>query len=438
MKEFVVFALALTATSGLGVEHQPRSLLDISTLDFLPGPDRKSRQVEPIACGSSHVLNFGEYVTLESPNYPGKYPNNVDCSWEVVFPAGSEVFFSCESFRVKRGDYFTLGDFSFYGRYTWGFSGYEVALLDTQTSLQLGFNSDRRRRSRGFRCYLDVEAGGFNTTTASPETTTTTGSTAAPTGSTAASTTAAPGSCSCGQAGSNRIVGGVETEQHEYPWQVALVSASGSHPFCGGTLISSRHVLTAAHCTAGSNVGSIAVLVGEHRIDDQLFTRVRLSKITDHPNYNSNNLDNDFSILTLSEPVQFSTSVSPACLPGSTSELYGGRKATVSGWGTTSAGGNQPTTLREVEVTVQENSDCSQAYGGGITSNMICAADSGKDSCQGDSGGPLVVLDNSRYSLVGVVSWGYGCADSRYPGVYARTTAQMDWIKANTAGTCDN
>ena len=59
---------------------------------------------------------------------------------------------------------------------------------------------------------------------------------------------------------------------------------------------------------------------------------------------------------------------------------------------------------------------------------MLCAADEGKDSCQGDSGGPLVAQENGKYALIGVVSWGYGCAFSGYPGVYARMTEKMDWI----------
>jgi len=434
MKGLLVLALSVASTLGDvhinprgGVEIRPRGgSIDISSLVKEPlSNERSSRQVDPLACGATDVLNFGEYATLETPGYPyNRYPNNFDCQWTLQFPAGAELLLSCDYFWVRRGDYFTIGETSYHG-YSAGFGGYKLEQLDSVVSLNFGFTTNRRGRGWGFRCYVDVEAGNFTTTTSPvpPNPTTTT-------------TTAAPSAtCSCGQKGTaNRIVGGEATEANEYPWQVALVSSNGRRPFCGGTLISSQHVLTAAHCTAGSSASNIAVLVGEHRIDDNSFSRVPVSAITDHPDYNSNTLDNDYSILTLSSPVSTSQIVSPACLPAGTSD-YAGRTVTVSGWGTTTSGGNQPTVLNDVQVTVQSNAQCNSAYGGIITDNMICAADAGKDSCQGDSGGPMVVEENGRYAVVGVVSWGYGCALAQYPGVYARVTSKLDWILQNTSGT---
>merc|ERR1719510_225931 len=426
-----MFLILFFFLSGFDCNKVTQRDIDVSTLikpRVMARP--RSRQVEPLSCGATDQLSDMEYATVESQNYPGQYPDKHNCRWNFEIPEHSQVYLSCESFDVMRGDWLkVIGTNMMLRLYGSIPNGFWLPLpLTSGSTLRLQFKSNKKGSGSGFRCYIDVYEVAPVTNTTTPTTTQSPGS-----------STASPpsnSSCSCGLANTaDRIVGGEETEAHEYPWQVGLVSKKGSHPWCGGTLISPQHVLTAAHCTAGSSPKSIAVLLGEHRIDDSSFTRVKISAITDHPDYNSGTLDNDFSILTLSEPVSFSSSVSPACLPASTSTDYAGQLATVSGWGTLTSGGNQPTVLHDVSVTVQTNQACNSAYGGDITSNMICAASPGKDSCQGDSGGPLVTEENGRYALVGVVSWGYGCAMADYPGVYARVTEQMNWVLANTVGT---
>ena len=211
-----------------------------------------------------------------------------------------------------------------------------------------------------------------------------------------------------------------------------------SSPWCGGTLISDAHVLTAAHCTVDEAATGISVLLGEHNIADDEFNSVDVAEIINHPDYNNETVDNDFAILRLANPVNFTKEVRPACLPADLNATYAGVTATVTGWGDLSTGGSSPDVLQEVDVTVTTNAECNNAYGGEITKNMICAGDQGKDSCNGDSGGPLVAPENSRQAVVvtpskkllklilknrqiGVVSWGSAeCALEGFPGVYAR------------------
>jgi len=404
--------------------------IDVATLSHGKNSMARYGRFSPLECGANNTLNNGESVVIESPNFEQqRYPNNFMCMWDLIIPANSKLMFSCEYFHVFRGDFLYVGNLRLYGYSRNGFSLRPFQSPDNDVVLSLKFMTNRLWRGWGFRCFLDSEEQDFNPSSS------TTATTMAP-GATTTTSEESSERCNCGIPNrSNRIVGGVATEANEYPWQVALVSSSGSRPFCGGTLISNTHVLTAAHCTAGSSAGSISVLVGEHRIDDNSFTRVPLSAITDHPDYNDNTLDNDYSILTLATPVEFSSTVAPACLPADNSKDFAGEMATVSGWGRLSSGGNQPTVLNEVDVTVQSNTQCMTAYGNSITSNMICAADSGKDSCQGDSGGPLTTMENGKCAVIGVVSWGYGCAVDGFPGVYARVTEKMDWILANTSGT---
>jgi len=265
---------------------------------------------------------------------------------------------------------------------------------------------------------------------------TTAGTTAA---ITAATTQPPSGTCSCGNANrASRIVGGQETGVYEYPWQAGLVSRGGTRTFCGGTIINSRYIMSAAHCTVNSSPNRIDILIKEHRInqaDGEI--RYRLSQITNHPSYSSaSGSGYDFALLKLTTEISFPSdnTIAPACLPTASNEFVGA-DAVVTGWGSTSSGGSQATTLQEVTVPVISNTACRSSYGSSINPTMICAglSQGGKDSCQGDSGGPMVSLENNKYALIGVVSWGRGCALPRYPGVYARVTSVLSWIQTNTA-----
>ena len=187
-----------------------------------------------------------------------------------------------------------------------------------------------------------------------------------------------PSQCSCGVPNrASRIVGGEETMANEYPWQVCLIQVwltielqyskvglvfSGDPaPFCGGSVLSSKTILTAAHCTAYHDE-SFQVLVGEHDLtkeDGQ--QRVEVCSIEQHQDYS--HPDHDLSILTLCSPLQMSRSVSPVCLPPFPPSSYTGVVATVSGWGWRDYSDiSRPDRLMEVNVTVIDNTECHGEY----------------------------------------------------------------------------
>jgi len=262
-----------------------------------------------------------------------------------------------------------------------------------------------------------------------------------------------PEDCKCGQARrktrlgqSGKIVGGTVTEVNEYPWQVGIVNKGTTFVFCGGSLISDRWVLTAAHCTHGEAANNIQVLLGEHDYStptETIMVRRNIVKIVNHPSYSHYTTNYDFSCLKMTGRVVFKSypNIRPICLPSDDSNDYDDDLATVTGWGTTYSGGSTSNKLREVQVKIMTNTECKDSSypASWITSQMLCAnvVGGGKDACQGDSGGPLVALEGSSdtYTLVGVVSWGSGCAQERYPGVYSRVTKQIQWIQQTTSNT---
>merc|ERR1712106_655808 len=237
----------------------------------------------------------------------------------------------------------------------------------------------------------DLQAECKDTTEGVPDTTPSGGGAEAATTASSSETTTAAG-CKCGVKRTSRIVGGTETEVNEYPWMAAIATNSGSF-FCGGTLISSQWVLTAAHCmfkdnagTQAQTAGEIRIVLGEHDIGSSTESQiprkvVQVSQIINHPSYDASSSNNDIALIKLSEEVDLNV-YTPACLP-KTADNYEGQKAWVYGWGTTSFGGSTSDKLLEVEVPVVSNTVCSSAMSAGITDAMLCAGgELNKDGCQ--------------------------------------------------------
>lgn len=231
---------------------------------------------------------------------------------------------------------------------------------------------------------------------------------------------------------------GVETEENEYPWQVGLSSGPGWSTFCGGSVISKKDILTAAHCTPGKSPGDIYVLVGVHDQTKATPSDYKtVCSIKNHESYDDKTYNYDIAILTLCDELDFSEKIAPVCTPSvqGFGNEYEGLDHVVSGWGTTSSGGSGSMVLLETTVKTMQNEQCYsspyQYYYSQITYYMMCAANPSTDSCQGDSGGPLVTKDaaTGKYIQTGVVSWGNGCALAQYPGVYARVSKFVDWMK---------
>lgn len=248
--------------------------------------------------------------------------------------------------------------------------------------------------------------------------------------------------CACGNINTrHRIVGGQETEVHEYPW-MAMLMWFGSF-YCGASLVNDQYALTAAHCVNGFYHRLITVRLLEHNRQDSNVKIVdrRVTRVLVHPNYSTRNFDSDIALIRFNEPVPLGTDMHPVCLPTLT-ESYAGQTAVVTGWGALSEGGPISDTLQEVEVPILSQQECRNSNYGTekITDNMICAGyveQGGKDSCQGDSGGPMHVIGNAQsYQLAGIVSWGEGCAKPGSPGVYTRVSNFVPWITANTRDSC--
>ncbi|CAB3379985.1 Hypothetical predicted protein [Cloeon dipterum] len=219
------------------------------------------------------------------------------------------------------------------------------------------------------------------------------------------------------------IIGGTDAGEGEVPWQVSLQKIGSGH-FCGGTIVSRKHIVTAAHC---SKVYLFYIYVVAGSIHPNEGTGVGVRSIANHPNYY--HLSNDIAVWEVDSPFIWSENIQPARIANS--RVQDGWLMTVSGWGLTDQSvAWLPSSLQKAEVRIVSKEKCDELYkakiGSGIFENNICAGGEGQDTCFGDSGGPLV----KDGVLHGVVSWGYGAECGAIPGVYTEVASFANWINS--------
>ncbi|KAF0708997.1 hypothetical protein As57867_006119, partial [Aphanomyces stellatus] len=219
------------------------------------------------------------------------------------------------------------------------------------------------------------------------------------------------------------IVGGKEAAKGQHLYVTSLRKPSDGSHACGGSLITPNIVLTAAHCMP---LKPESVVIGSHYANEtQTGEEIKVKQIVVHPKNNPSTDSNDFAILILERASKFPP------VQVSFDEVAPGTPTVVRGWGRTSQGGTASNVLLEVGVDALANTQCAKLLAPEVVNEfMLCAGGkAGEDSCQGDSGGPLIVEQNGSERLVGVVSWGVGCAQANKPGVYARLSAARSFIQ---------
>lgn len=236
-----------------------------------------------------------------------------------------------------------------------------------------------------------------------------------------------------------RIIGGKPVPFKENPWQVAILAATVPNnlvaQFCGGSIIDKRWVLTAAHCVDGGTLpAQIQILTGTDSLETGGL-RVNVSNIVVHENWNKKTNDFDIALVQVSSDL-----VAPVIVGDTTSAEHPTTLVLrVTGWGKTSKSTSAGSKLLQgIEIPYVTRAKCNlpASYDGDVTDNMICAGvpQGGVDSCQGDSGGPNTGIVNGQRRLVGIVSWGEGCALRDKYGIYTNVSRFGPWVTTKTAG----
>uniref|UniRef100_A0A2A4JXN3 Peptidase S1 domain-containing protein n=1 Tax=Heliothis virescens TaxID=7102 RepID=A0A2A4JXN3_HELVI len=236
-----------------------------------------------------------------------------------------------------------------------------------------------------------------------------------------------------------RIVSGRNTSIAAVPWQVSL--REKTYPICGGSVVTDVWLLTAAHCLLRARASELSVRLGSSwKTHGGEMYDVKECYV--HPRYVSKTKTNDVGLVRLYSPLRFSARVLPIRLVAKEARLPANEPAIVSGWGKLKEGGPSATYLQSSTIRTIAMKLCRRS---GLDrkaidpSSMFCAgsfSQASPDACQGDSGGPIVY----EGVLIGVVSWGLGCARGNFPGVYTRLSYPMiyDWVHSHITQQTEN
>uniref|UniRef100_A0A1Y1LCA4 Peptidase S1 domain-containing protein n=3 Tax=Photinus pyralis TaxID=7054 RepID=A0A1Y1LCA4_PHOPY len=268
-----------------------------------------------------------------------------------------------------------------------------------------------------------------------------------------------PDKYDCGQSSAEKIFGGEVADMFDFPW-IALIkykTLDGYGFHCGGSLINTRYVLTAAHCLIGKDLPeAVSVRLGEYNLELDLdctstpeypmcadkHIDIPIAEMVVHEHYRpfDDNQYNDIALLRLARDIPYTDFIKPVCLPiypNLINEYFVGTNATTAGWGRTETQRSGSSIKMKVTLPVRSNLDCKDVYASrrvSLSTQQLCVGgESGKDSCKGDSGGPLMHLYTApgeiNWYIIGIVSFGPQiCGLNGWPSVYTRVTEYVPWI----------
>nr|ALE15212.1 trypsin-like serine protease precursor [Diatraea saccharalis] len=250
-------------------------------------------------------------------------------------------------------------------------------------------------------------------------------------------TTSLPTLVMSAEESSARIVNGFAVDISQVPYQASLRvrTITGWSHSCGAVVISTRALATAAHCGVNflNQPSSLVAAVGTSQRSSG-GTTYSISRIIIHELYSNKTLEHDIALAITTQSIVFGLNVAPVTIAPLGITLPNNAEAIVTGFGATAYGSTASSVLLAAQVKIVDQTSCVRSYLRitAITSGMICAigTNPSRDACQGDSGGPLVYNNN----LIGIVSFGEGCADANYPGVYTRVSAYESWIYQKLTG----